>query len=384
MNTKTPLTRRRFIGYSLGMVAAASPIGLQSVLAEEAVLPFRKDASILKLHFNENSLGMSPKALLAAQEATQMRGNRYPDVSVNNLRVLLAEEHKVAPEQILFGNGSVEVLSGVVRLAAKRGAVVVEPTPTFGMVRTYAKAEGLTVHQVPVTSEFETDIDAMRKEAGRHKGPVLINLCNPNNPTGTVADYKYIWDWIEQAPDNHLFLLDEAYHDYALQNSRYKSGLEFIHKGRENLVIARTFSKIHGMAGMRVGYGVAAKETAKQLTPFTADFNLTAAGAAAAIAALQDDAFYQQSLASNQKAKAILLSALDELELKHIDSNTNFVLHRINADLETYSRRMKDNGIWVGRRMTKDDGWNRLSIGTPQEMQQFSTALKEFRKRGWV
>lgn len=138
------------------------------------------------------------------------------------------------------------------------------------------------------------------------------------------------------------------------------------------------------MAGMRVGYGIAAPETAKKLDSLAASFNLSAAGIAAAKASLLDKDFFNKSINANQQAKALLINTLDELELRYIPSNTNFVLHRINSDLNSYTQRMLANNIKVGRRMTKDDGWNRISIGTPSQMEAFTKTLKRFREKGWV
>ena len=327
---------------------------------------------------------MSPQAVAAAQRATRDSGNRYPDASVANLREMLADLHEVDAEQIILGNGSTEVIQAVVTFAEGLGASLIEPTPTFGDARRYSEAEELQVIQVPIGAGFETDIAALKKQAEATPGALLINICNPNNPTGTIVDPDALTAWINNAPDNHIFLIDEAYFDYAVSNPEYSSVLPLIKSGKENLVLTRTFSKIYGMAGMRIGYGIAAPRTASEVRKFAAGYNLSAAGTAAALASLADAEFYKTSLNSTRSAKTILLRTLDELQLAHIESNTNFVLHRIGGDLADYARRMSDNGIHIGRRMTDEDGWNRISIGTPQEMELFVHVLKEFRSRGWV
>lgn len=379
-------SRRLFLqGMTSVAALAGTSVLVQSAYAQEnALLPFRDGAEQLFLHFNENSLGMSPLALKAGQAEIARSGHRYPDGAVEHLRNRLANKHSVPSNQIIMGNGSTEVIGAIVTLAAKNGASVIEPAPTFGDVRRRAKAAGMKVHQVPVGAEFKTDINALKERASQVKGPLLINICNPNNPTGSVVEHDSLVKWITSAPDNHTFLIDEAYFEYAQLNGAYSSVLPLILKGQENLVLTRTFSKIYGMAGMRVGYAIAAPKTAVQVRQFAADFNLSVAGVAAAVTSLEDDVFYQRSLKSNQKGKAILVKTLDELNLKHIESNTNFVLHRIQSDLSSYARRMSANGINVGRRMTKDDGWNRISIGQPHEMQAFVETLKAFRAKGWV
>lgn len=379
-------SRRAFL-HQLGMTTAWLSIAScapSTMALESSQLPLRQQAIPLWLHYNENSLGMAKSALQAAQLATQTIGNRYPDETVDQLRLQLAKHHDIAPEMIVFGNGSTEVIQGIVTLAAKLKAKVLEPTPTFGDVRRYSKAEGLEVISVPVGAGFMTDVAALQSRSKIIKGPLLINLCNPNNPTGSSVEWAVLEDWISNAPEHHLFLIDEAYFDYAQANPKYQSALSLILKGMHNVVITRTFSKIYGMAGMRVGYGIATTETAAKIRPFAAGYNLTAAGIAAASASLNDAEFYATSIKSNAEAKQILTSTLDELQLQYIPSDTNFVLHRINASLGEYSQRMRQNGIYVGRKMTVEDNWNRISLGTPEEMRQFTAALHAFRQRGWV
>lgn len=385
-NTKALLNRRQFV-QSCGSGALLLACGCAPLAAKQnnkIQLASRKNASLLALNYNENSLGMSPKAVAAAQRATELLGNRYPDEDVEALRTRLGKINGVDPEQIILGNGSTEVIQAVVTVAAGRGATVVEPAPTFGDVRRYAAAEGLTVVRVPVSSGFVTNIAKLREAANQVEGTVLVNICNPNNPTGTIVEQKLLFEWINAAADNQIFLIDEAYYEYAQLNQRYTSALPLIQAGTENLIVARTFSKIYGMAGMRVGYGIAAPTTAKDVRKFSAGFNLSAAGTAAALASLDDSAFFAKSRQSNLDAKRILLKKLDDLGLQHIESNTNFVLHRINSNLSDYASRMRLNGIRVGRRMTVEDGWNRISLGTPDEMLEFTRVLDEFRARGWV
>ena len=379
-------SRRQFI-QQLGLGAAWIGLAANTSFAfahNTSVLPFRQNAQPLLLHYNENSLGMSPNALSAAKIAIERYGNRYPSASVDEFKGKLADHHQVQPEQLIFGNGSTEVLQAIATYAARQHSTMIEPSPTFGALRGYCKAENLNVIQVPVGQDFEMNITAMKKQAMAQTGPVLINICNPNNPTGNIVDFTIMFDWINNAPDTHLFLLDEAYFDYAQANPNYKSGLDLINQGKDNVIVSRTFSKVHGMAGMRMGYGITTIKTANKITPFAAGFNLSAAGIAAASAALDDKAFYKKSIEYNQLSKTILVNTLNELELDYIPSDTNFVLHRIGAPLADYTDHMQRNGVRVGRKMTLDDRWNRISLGTPDEMNIFTQTLMAFRQNGWV
>jgi histidinol-phosphate aminotransferase len=379
-------SRRQFI-QQLGFGAAWLGLAANTSLVfanNTPILRLRQNTAPLLLHFNENSLGMSPNALSAAKSAIEHYGNRYPSASVDEFREKLADHHQVKSEQLIFGNGSTEVLQAIATFAARQNATMIEPSPTFGALKEYCKAENLNVIQVPVGQNFEMNIAAMKKQAMAQTGSVLINICNPNNPTGNIVDFTTMFDWINNAPETHLFLLDEAYFDYAQANPRYKSGLDLINQGKDNVVISRTFSKVHGMAGMRVGYGIATVNTANKIKPFAAGFNLSAAGIAAASAALDDKSFYKKSIEYNQLSRKILVATLNELELESVPSDTNFVLHRIGTPLADYAEHMQQNGIRVGRKMTLDDRWNRISLGTPDEMKIFTQTLKAFRQKGWV
>ncbi|WP_026377347.1 pyridoxal phosphate-dependent aminotransferase [Aestuariibacter salexigens] len=379
------LTKRQFLSLSSRAVClaiASSHLGISSALASTERL--RQSQRALQLHFNENALGMSPQAMQAAINATRSSGNRYADPLLDILREQLATKHGVKGEQLIFGNGSTEVIQAVSRYAALNNATVVEPSPTFGALAGNAGSQGVRVIKVPVTNDFMTDLSALENAANQVGGAVVINICNPNNPTGTIVDSEALTAWIKRAPSSHLFLVDEAYYDYAQYSNGYSSMLGLVLDGAENVVIARTFSKVYGMAGLRVGYGIARKNLASKLNTLGADFNLNAAGIAAASASLQDDAFYQHSIKSNQQAKQHLLATLKTLELEWIPSHTNFVLHKINSPLDKYTQRMRQNGVMVGRRMTEEDGWNRISIGTLDDMREFSQLLLEFRERGWV
>lgn len=382
------LSRRRFIGLlgagTAAVTGAVTGAAFPAFADHHELLPDREGAARLMLHYNENSLGMSPKAVKAAQQVVAAAPNRYADDEILELTDMLAARHGVPADWIVMGNGSTEILKSVITMAANSGYTLVEPTPTFGAARGYASVERMPVITVPVNADFTTNLGALKAAADKIGGPVLINICAPNNPTGTICDHEELLAWITNAPDDQLFLLDEAYVDYALLNPKYRSLLPLVKEGAENIIVARTFSKVYGMAGMRVGYGVAARRTMAKLKPFTASYNLSAAGVAAAKASLSDTEFYDRSLKSNSEAKAILINALNELGLGYIPSSTNFLLQRIGGPLEDYQRRMNANGILVGRRMTKEDGWNRLSIGTPAEMRAFTTTLRAFREKGWA
>lgn len=389
MNTSSDFNSRRdfikIFGYGTALAATASYSGLLFAKTSAAKpLVLREGTELLQLNFNENSLGMSANAMRAANDAILKYGNRYAMGFYDDFLGVLAQHHGVKEEQLLIGNGSTEILSAVVTYAASQGAVVVEPTPTFGALREYSHNHNMPVIGVPVDAKFEIDLALLRQTVAKQSGTVLINLCNPNNPTGNIVKTAMLVDWINNAPSNHIFLIDEAYYDYAAGVGDYESMLSMIKAGKDNVIVSRTFSKIYGMAGMRMGYGLATEKTAARVAPFAAGFNINVAGIAAATASLADTDYYTKSLATIAQSKAILVTALDKLSLEYVPSHGNFVLHRIGQPLSEYAANMLNNNIKVGRKMTDSDYWNRLSLGTPAQMQEFTNTLVAFREQGWV
>ncbi len=383
------VNRRSFLKWSAaGALFTGAPLTLPLQLAanarqETSILPSRWNAKPFVLHYNENSLGMSSSAKIAAQRALNTESNKYPDKAINELQEAIADHHGVPKNWIILGNGSGEVLRAIVLEAARLNAEIVEPTPTFGAIKRTAADLGLRHHAVPVNNDFTTNLNKIEETISNIAGPALINLCNPNNPTGTITEENTLFGFINRTNEKHLILVDEAYYDYA-SDEAYKSALELLHQGRENLIVTRTFSKVYGMAGMRIGYGIAREETAKRILQHASPYNLNIVGIRAAIASLRDTGFYRHSVNSNQKSKEILYKALEELQLPYIKSHTNFVLHQINSTHADYQQHMKDNRVLVGRKMTQKDNWNRLSLGTPDEMLIFVKLLTEFRNKGWV
>ena len=157
-----------------------------------------------------------------------------------------------------------------------------------------------------------------------------------------------------------------------------------VQSGQKNLIVTRTFSKIFALAGLRIGYGIAAPEVIAQVENFVSLDNTNTAGAVAALASLKDKTFVAMSRKSIDLSRQIVTSMLDELNLEYVPSQANFIFHKVNGDVKTYQDRMKQQNIYVGREFPPAVGWNRLTLGTPQEMQVFVSVLKSFRAKGWV
>lgn len=305
--------------------------------------------------------------------------NRYPRQNRSALVAAIAAAHGVAANHVQLGSGSGEILQMTVQ-ATPADAVVVTADRTFEEVGTYARVAGRRLVAVPLRRDLAHDVERMRAAAG--SGPALVFICNPNNPTGTLTPCGEVEEWIAAADPRVTFLVDEAYFEFP-EDPGYRSAAHLI-ATHSNVVVSRTFSKIHGMAGLRLGYALAQPATIAGLRLLACANNANTLALAAARASLADAAHRDLALASNRAARRILVATLDELGLEHMPSHTNFVMHRIPGELAQYNGRMREAGFLVGRPFPPLTEWSRVSLGTPDEMERFVGALRAFRGRGWV
>ena len=371
------MNRRDFmrVGAALGLAG----LGRGPRLAAQELAPAAAGET-LWLNWNENAMGLAPAARQAALDAMS-RAHRYPDAARQELIAALAAENGVAAESIVLGAGSTQVLQMIVLAASSPGTALVLASPTFEAMLRYQRPLAYRVEKVPLDGRFAHDLERMRARLGKGR-PALVYLCNPNNPTGTLTPTGEIKAWIFEAPETVLFAVDEAYHEY-VRSPGYTSAVRWVGE-RPNLVVTRTFSKIYAMAGLRLGYAVAHPETARRLGEFISVDNVNGVVLAAALAALRDRNLVPRSRATNERAKRITQSCLDELGLAYLPSHTNFLMHRVPGDLDAYRRRMQERGIRVGRPFPPLLGHNRLSLGLPEQMERFTDVLRDFRERGWV
>ncbi len=379
------MERRAFLrtGLALGVAGVGSAGGI-SLLPELARAAPPPSGDKLLLDSNENPLGIAPSARRAIIDG-MARANRYPGESRWELVKALAAKHGVKPENIVLGAGSTEVLQMAVQAVAAPGALLVLADPTFEDVPSYAEPFSYRLEKVPLNARYAHDIERMHdraKAAGGAGGPVLVYICNPNNPTATLTPCAEVDAWIETASDDVSFVVDEAYYDYVDDPSYWSSAKK--HTSRPNVVTVRTFSKIYAMAGMRLGYGIAHEETAERLRKYIGHNNANHLALVAAMASLDDEGFVRRSLETNDQARRIVHRCLNDVGLEYLPSHTNFLMHRISGDLERYIERMEEQGILVGRPFPPMLSYNRISLGLPEEMERFAEVLPAFRERGWV
>jgi histidinol-phosphate aminotransferase len=332
----------------------------------------------IRLSSNENPLGVSAAAREAIIDAI-VDSNRYGGRR-DEVLAQLARYLGVKRENLTLGFGSTEILQICTQAFQGPNTPLIAAAPTFEDIMDYQDTMPFEVHTVPLTADLQHDVHRMRELSMRR--PSVVYFCNPNNPTGTITESADIDAWIAEAPETTTFLMDEAYLEY-VTDDRYWNSLKWIEQ-KPNVIVVRTFSKIFGMAGLRLGYAVTHPTTAVRLQEHTIQNNPNVLAGAAAIASLQDEGIVGRAIAVNEESKEIVHTTLDELGLEYLPTNTNFIMHRINGDLATYRGRMADEGLLVGRDFPPMLDHNRLSFGLPEEMDRWASAIKDFRSKGWI
>jgi histidinol-phosphate aminotransferase len=374
------MQRRTFV--QTGVTAGAMAVGTQTLAALSPPTRGWQSAGPILLDANENPLGLPAPARQAVMDALA-DAHRYERSTRAALVEALAAKHGVTPEYIALGNGSTEVLQMAVQVMGSRGARFLTAEPSYEDVPRYAKPWELDHRRIPLRSDWAHDVHRMGAVAANTSQPVVVYICNPNNPTGTVTPSDDLDAWIGSAPAHVHFLVDEAYFEYAEGAPRYWSALRWV-STHPNVIVTRTFSKIYAMAGMRLGYGVAHPETAARLRGLAGHDNANSLALAAALVNLQDPEIARRGIEVNAQSKRTLYTALDELGLRYLPSRTNFVMHEITGDIRVYIERMRDAGFHVGRPFPPMLGYNRVSLGHPRDMETFGDTLRRFRQRGWI
>lgn len=382
------MNRRGFLkaGITVGAAGAVSSMfsgrAFVGTRAESlAVSPANATGAIIRLNSNENALGMGPVARKAVLDGIQ-EANRYPFAYADALSKQLAEHHKVPAGCITLGCGSAEILQMVTQAYDTSGALIIIADPTFESVAEYAAPLPAKLVKVPLRADYSHDIGRMRELANAHPGPVLVYICNPNNPTGTITDCREIEDWIRAAPSRVTFFMDEAYYELA-KDPRFYSFSEHASK-TDNIIVAHTFSKVYAMAGMRQGYSISTPATRKRLMAYSTGNGVNHLALLAASASLRDKDFLKESLAANERSLKILLGTLDELKITHLPCETNFVMFKLNGRIQDFNRRMAEQNIRVGRPFPPMEDHCRVTLGLESEMNTFCRTLRGFRDKGWV
>ncbi|WP_141433334.1 histidinol-phosphate transaminase [Bacillus sp. 03113] len=283
-------------------------------------------SDIVKLASNENPFGCSKKAKKILESMTESLAI-YPDGYASNLRFPLAQSLKVNPDQLIFGNGSDEIILMISRAMLEQGKNTVMPAPTFPQYRHNAVVEGAEIREVPLV-DGEHDLNKMLQAIDHETA--IVWLCSPNNPTGTYITKEDILSFLRKVPSDVLVVLDEAYYEYVVANDYYDA-IDLLNEF-SNLIVLRTFSKIYGLASLRVGYGVASSEIIRALEPIREPFNVNTAALLAAEKALEDQEFVRYCREENRKGLEQFYQFCEKNSLTCMPSQTNFVLIDFNTD----------------------------------------------------
>ncbi len=297
---------------------------------------------------------------------------RYPYGFSQEVMEMLARKEGVTPDHLFLSAGSTEGLKVAGMVFGMEGGEIVAPDPTFLALLDYAEKFGAYIHQVPVDAELNHDLEAMDQRITNRTS--LVYVCNPNNPTGTILPAGTLRSFCESASKRSMVFVDEAYIDF-ITEPNYPSMVELVKEG-QNVIVAKTFSKIYGLAGLRIGYLIGRPDIIRRLREKTVAFTNTLA-LFAAKAAMQDEEFYQFSLRKNMEAKEMIYATLDELGLKYQPSHTNFVFFHTGRPIRGLISDMEKKGVLIGRPFPPLTDWCRISTGTIDETKQFCKALKE-------
>lgn len=328
-------------------------------------------AEIVRLSANENPYGPSPNALKAMTEAFPL-SCRYPDAHMDELVGALASLNGVNRNQILLGDGSGEILKLCAEAftGPKRGTMVAAD-PTFEAILNHAQASGGRVEKIPLTNNYAHDLPKMA--AAAKDG--LIYVCNPNNPTASITPKDQLRDFIEKTSPQTMILVDEAYFHYA-DSPDYDSVIPMI-KDHPNLIVARTFSKIYGMAGLRCGYGVAQRETVEKMRRYQPWDSVNIMAITAAIANLNDSDQVENGRRLNSEAKVFVTGELNTMGYQSIPSQANFIMVGVKRPVVPLIQAMKQRNVQVGRLFPALPNHMRVTIGKKSEMETFLAALRE-------
>jgi histidinol-phosphate aminotransferase len=380
MNTQISLSRRRFMG---GMAAILGSVGLEPALclsasgaADQPVVQAggADYDSLAKLCFNENPYAPSPAVLEAMTKAFQY-ANRYgyPDHGITRE---IATYHGVDPDNVLLGAGSTEILEAadMAFLAGRKKAVGVEPT--FSTVYEFAIGLSAGAIRLPLLPDHNADIPALIKTTCENQSDVgFVYLCNPNNPTGVVVKKQQIKQLVEGIPEHIPVLIDEAYHHF-VEDPDYASSVQFVRDGRP-VIIARTFSKIAALAGLRLGYAIAPAALIDRMRPFTGNMHVSVVTKWGGVAALKDSAGQNEVRTKILATRKKTTSQLKALGYDVLPSEANFFMVNLRRPVMPVISAFRQKGILVGRPFPPMHDYLRVSVGTPDEMERFMAAFKE-------
>jgi histidinol-phosphate aminotransferase len=368
-----PLSRRSFF-QALGIGAILRSSNSQPLLPDfRAGFWFEApqlagQSGLIRLDRNENPYGPSPKVGDAIRGAVSA-SNRYTRGEYDALLDAIAHFHGLNPEQVLLGCGSTELLRAAVAAFLSPARKVILPVPTFEAVEHYARSTGAQIVGVPLNREFVHDLESMRARIDSSTG--LVYICNPNNPTASLTPRKQIETFLGKLRASAYIVIDEAYHQYAGESSATYSSFIDRPLADDRVVVTRTFSKVYGLAGLRLGYAIAAPKTIQQLRKYVTLDGINAIAVRAGIVALQDTDGLGQFVRRNENDRQEFINQAFARMLKPVDSHANFVMFDTLRPADDVIQHFRSHGILLGPRFPSMTNHVRVSLGTPAEMAEF-------------
>lgn len=365
--------RRRFLaGATVGAGLTAMPMAASTASAAPAAeaMPFGPLSGQALLSRNENPYGPSPSAIKAINRTATM-GCYYADRGLEYLQDMIAERHGVSPSQVVVGSGSTEILCAVALAWGEKGAILC-PDLFWDTTVNYGERQGVKSIRVPLGPDMGVDLDAMA--AAMSDAVSLVQVCNPNNPTGMLIDADALKTFAAKVTPEATLLVDEAYNE--LTDTPDANSLVGLVREGKDVIICRTFSKIYGMAGMRVGYAITTEENAERIRGYLMSFGGNISGIAGAIASYSDMAFLEKSKLMVSEGRAMILDAVGAAGLTALPSQTNFVYVKV-PDADEVQAAMRARNIAIRGAYGPWTQYSRVSTGRIEDVARYAKALPE-------
>ena len=350
------------------LAISAAPLAVRPILARAARAKIR--ATPIRLHSNENPYAPS-EAVKEALTNAFPESNLYPSSKYRDLETLIAEREGLSPDHVVLGAGSHEILRMAATAYGLGGEEVITAYPTYEGLETYARSIGARVHRVPVDDNQHTDLEKIQQRLTQ--SIKLVFVCNPNNPTGAITPHTQLLPFVKDVSRRTVVLVDEAYYEL-VTDPAFSTMVPLVKEGA-NVIVSRTFSKIYGLAGLRVGYALARPDITTRLRQLRTSQGVNILGLRAAMAAYQDTTFVEWSRSAIAGERERIANQLRERGHPSVPSHANFIFFHLGRPISGFQESMAAHGILVGRPFPPYLDWCRLSIGKPDEMDAFLEAF---------
>lgn len=371
--TPTITRRQALLRSSLLLGAAAMPRTLAAALQEKQATGLAtRPEYIIRAGTNENPYGMSRVALNAIYNNLD-KSSHYNFRVRQELHQVIADLNQLPKDQVTIGSGSGEILEIASLIANMDRGSVVTADPTFQQILRYSSAMGSEIIRVPVRSDMNIDLAAMKRAI--RKDTRLVYIVNPNNPIPSMVAKKELEEFVLEVSKKCMVLIDEAYYEF-VDDPSYGSMIDLVRKGHKNILVSRTASKIHGMAGLRIGFGFAHADHIKEIGA-KGTGSLSILAITAATASYQDNEFQNYTRRKVRESKLIVEDMIQELGLKTTKSHANFVFFDTGRELRSVNQKLLEKGIKVGRPFAPFDTWSRVSMVKPEDMKYYAQTYKQ-------